>query len=135
MSRYDTNQKASLEPGIYKVTVKTYPQEKVVGGGFVKIDMEFSVEGAEYPIKQSYFPNQLTSMFVALGFKEVESGVFDGDIQEAYEKQFNAELYFEDYIKKDGTAGKARRLRNFTAIVPSLNPDGALVPSDIEWPE
>lgn len=135
MGKYDTNQKAGIEAGIYNVTVATFPQEKAVNGGFIKIDMEFSIPGQERNIKQSFFPNQLTSMFIALGFKEVEPGVYDGDIQAAYDVTFSAELYFEEYKRQDGTTGKARMLRNFKAVEQSSNPDGALTPEEVIWNE
>jgi hypothetical protein len=138
--RYDTNQKDRIEPGIYEVTVSAYPQEKTVGGGFVKIDMEFSIEGQERPIKQSFFPNQLSTMFVALGFKEVEPGIYDGDIQEAFQRTFNAELFFEEYDKKDTSGavigkGKARRLRNFTVVQMANKPVSKKTPEEITWEE
>lgn len=133
--KYDTNKKPGLEPGIHTVTVKAYPQDVTTKNGFAMVEMEFGIEGSEYPIKQRYFPNQLTGIFVALGFDEVAPGVYDGDIQEAYGKSFKGEMYLEDYTKKDGTPGKGRRLRNFTAIEQSNNPDAVTSPADIGWEE
>jgi hypothetical protein len=132
MGRYDTNSKMT-EPGEYVVKVVSYPQEKTVGGGFTKIDIDFAISGQDKPLKQSYFPNQLKTLFIALGWKEIEPGVYDGDIQEAYGKSFLAELYFEEYKKDDGSTGKARRLRNFKAV-DDCPPESA-GPENIAWDE
>ena len=129
MGKYDTRSKG-LDAGIYTVQVSAEPKESQTRTGKPMIDFEFSIEGQEYPIKQRFFPNQLTSMFKVLGFEETEPGVFDGDIQKAYGRIFQAELYFEVYQKDDGTKGKARRLRNFAAA-----PVGPATPADIAWEE
>lgn len=140
MARFDTRSKG-LEAGEYVVRVVSYPQIKNYSG-WDKIEFEFGIEGQDRPIKQSYFPNQIKSMFVALGFKEVEPEVYDGDIQEAFGKSFLAELYFEEYKKQDGTVGKARKLRNFKGVddcpaepQQSVNPAGVKSPDMIAWEE
>lgn len=131
MARYDARGK-SVEPGPYIVRVSEMPVE-VTRGGFPMIDLVFTIEGQDKPIKKGYFPNQLTGMFQALGFQEVEPGIYDGDIKKAYGRSFQAELYYEEFSKDDGTKGKARRLRNFTKT--AINPDGAQSPADVAWEE
>jgi hypothetical protein len=78
-------------------------------------------------------------MFIALGFEEVETDVYDGNIQDAYGKSFLADLYFEEYKKDDGSTGKARRLRNFRSV-DDCPPESAgdegeeNDPNQINWP-
>ena len=132
MGRYDCNSKM-MEPGNYIVKVSSYPQEVTVGGGFIKIEIEFTIEGMDKPLKQGYFPNQLKTLFEALGWKELEPGIYDGDIQEAYGKTYLAELYLEEYKKADGSTGKARRLRNFKAVDDC--PPEVAGPEQIAWEE
>lgn len=136
MARFDTNSKG-IEPGTYLFRIAAYPQP-IKAGEFDKFQFEFQMEGQERPIKTSFFPNQMKGLLIALGFKEVEPGIFDGDIQDAYGKYVSADLYSEEYTKKDGTKGMARKLRNFTMPseeVQSNNPDGAQSPKDIVWEE
>lgn len=115
MGRYDCTPRQNTEPGVKTVKVSNYPQEVTVSG-YQMIAFMFEIEGMEKPLEQRFFPNQLQGMFKAMGWKEVEPNVFDGDIQEAHGKTFLAELYFEEYNKNDGTKGKARRLRNFRSV-------------------
>jgi hypothetical protein len=131
MARYDARGK-NAEPGPVIVRVTEMPVE-VTRGGFLMIDLALLIAGQEKPIKKGFFPNQLSGMFQALGFEEVEPGIFDGDIKKAFGRSFQAELYYEDYDKGDGTKGKARRLRNFTKA--PVNPDGAQSPEDVAWEE
>ncbi len=130
--RYDCKSKM-MEAGDYVVKVVSYPQDKTVSGGFTKIDIDFAISGQDKPFKQSYFPNQLKTMFIALGFNEIEPEIYDGDIHEAYGKEFLAELYFEEYKKDDGSTGRARRLRNFRNV--NDCPPESAGPEDIAWEE
>lgn len=131
MGRYDARGK-QVEPGPVIVRVMEEPVE-VERGGYLMIDLVLEIEGQDKPISKGYFPNQLTGMFRALGFAEVEPGVFDGDIKKAYGRSFQAELYMEDYKKADGSTGKARRIRNFGPA--PINPGGAVSPEDVTWNE
>jgi hypothetical protein len=131
MGRYDARSK-QVEPGPVIVRVIEEPVE-VERGGYLMIDLVCEIDGQEKPINKGYFPNQLTGMFKALGFEEIEPGVYDGDIKKAFGRSFQAELYFEDYKTKDGKSGKARRLRNFTTAPVSAG--GADTPENIDWAE
>lgn len=130
--RFDTNSRKQLEEGTYKVTVTDYPQV-IQKGGFDMVEFTFSIEGEEKTFTKAYFYNQLTSLFKALGFEEVEEGVFEGEIQDAYGKKFFADLSFESYTKRDGTEGKARRLSNFRPCEDSEL--DSIKPEDIVWDE
>jgi hypothetical protein len=133
--RYDCTQKQT-EPGDKLVKVVNYPQEITVSG-YQMIELMLEIEGMEKPLQQRFFPNQLQGMFKAMGWAELEPNIFDGDIQDAHGKTFIAELYFEEYEKKDHTKGKARRLRNFRSAVAEQatgeEPESA-GPEDIEDP-
>ena len=137
--RYDTNGNYA-KPGEYVFKIVAYPQP-INAGGYEKFEFLFGTEGQEKPIKQSYFPNQMKDLLKALGFPEIEPGVFDGDVQDAYGKHVKAELYLEEYKKNDGTTGTARKLRNFSAVNPvkvlsqDVNPKKERTPHDIAWEE
>jgi hypothetical protein len=131
MSRYDAREK-SREPGPVIVQVTEIPVE-VTRGGFLMIDLTLQIDGQDKPFSKGYFPNQLAGMFKALDFKEVEPGIYDGDIKKAYGRSFQAELYYETYDKNDGTKGKARRLRNFCKV--PLGHGTETKAADIAWEE
>jgi len=125
--KIDTNGKG-IEPGEYVFTVVAYPQA-IKAGEFDKFEFLFGMDGQERPIKMSFFPNQMKGLLEALGFKATD-GVFDCDITEAFGKFVKAELYSEEYTKKDGSKGVARKLRGFKSAdaVPAT-------PADIAWEE
>ena len=127
----DTNGKGSVEAGIYKFEISAYPQA-IKAGNYDKYEFQFSCDSWDKPMKQSFFPNQMKSLLLAVGMKEVSRGVFDGDINDAYGKCVEAELFFEDYVKKDGTTGKARRLKDFKSCD---KPTPSAKPETIEWEE
>lgn len=128
----DTNGKSSLEAGIYKMRISSYPQA-IKAGDYDKYEFEFTIDGVDKPLKQSFFPNQMKGLLLAIGMKEVSRGVFDGDIKSAYGKNVEAELYFEEFTKKDGTTGKARRLKDFKTCAQDEN---LKIPTeDIVWEE
>lgn len=136
--RIDTNGSKGQKPGTYTFLISAYPHE-VKTSNFTKFEFMFSAEG-EKEIKIQYFPNQMKELLAALGFPEVEPGVFDGDITDAYGKSVIAELFYEEYTKKDGTKGNARRLRNFKSCempdVVTFGDEGhPETPADIAWQE
>lgn len=127
----DTNGKSSIEAGIYKLKITAYPQV-VKAGDYDKYEFQFTIDGSDKPMKQSFFPNQMKGLLLAVGMKEVSKGVFDGDINDAYGKNVEAELFFEEFTKKDGTTGKARRLKDFKAC---KQDQVVTKPEVIEWEE
>jgi hypothetical protein len=130
--KIDTNIKG-IEPGTYLFRIASYPQQ-IKAGEFDKFQFEFQMNDQDRPIKLSFFPNQMKDLLSALGFKEVEPGVFDGDITEAYGCYVNADLYSEEYTKKDGSKGMARKLRNFRKAEQKVDPDVSEL-KDLAWEE
>ena len=130
-----------MEAGTYTFEVATMPCQ-VAAGDFLKWQFEFKVAGSQdKPFKMGFFDNQMGELLSALGFKQIEEGVFDWDSTDAYGKSFKAELFYEEdrngkineYTKKIQTY---RKLRSFEAVLtPAMRKKNEPKPQDIAWEE